>query len=100
MHSRYYYVILLHYYYVIDLSYYYVMHLNYYYVIVTLNYFLDNSIHLILIIIRVKIPQHRLVEILECLKLVQIIPFIQIYQSSPVYPKECVTTMSHKYESS
>ena len=65
-----------------------------YYVIVKI-YYLDNSIHLILIIIRVKIPQHQLVEILECLKLVQIIPFIQIYQSSPVYPKEFVTNMSH-----
>ena len=71
-----------------------------YYVIVVKIYYLDNSIHLILIIIRVKIPQHQLVEILECLKLVQIIPFIQIYQSSPVYPKEFVTNMSHTYESS
>ena len=71
------------------------MFFRYYYVIVTNKYYLDNSIHLILIIIRVKIPQHQLVEILECLKLVQIIPFIQIYQSSPVYPKEFVTNMSH-----
>ena len=46
-----------------------------------------------------QIPQRQLVEILECLKLVQIIPFIQIYQSSPVYPKEFVTNMSHRYES-
>ena len=73
--------------------------LCYHYVIFEKNkhkyYFLDNSIHLILIIIRVKIPPHQLVEILEYLKLVQIIPFIQIYQSSPVYRKEIVTNESY-----